>query len=127
MNPIRIFVVDDNIHARDILKRILNSYVGDFEIVGESATGQGAVIMLEDAQPDVIMLELDMHSETKSPDIIRAIRAANPAVKIVLCSSPTERDKILQAHDDGLMDDFVEKPYIRTKVQSAVRNVVKRR
>jgi len=59
MNPIRVLIADDHPHFRDGMHGLLGS-VGDTEVVGEAATGEEAVALAADVQPDVILMDVKM-------------------------------------------------------------------
>lgn len=55
----RILIVDDELPARDRLKQQL-SELGDCEVVGEAASGQQALNLCQQLQPDVVLLDVRM-------------------------------------------------------------------
>jgi len=120
--PLKIFVVDDNFHARDILKRMLMTLDMNIEIVGEAETGQEAILMYEDAGPDIVMLELDNLSHLRSIDVVRALRSMGSA-RVVMCIMCKDKHLLTEFHNADLLDDFIEKPYIRAKVGATLKAV----
>lgn len=111
---IKIFIVDDSIVARTMLTNILTEN-GNYEIVGEADTGQGGIIMLEDAQPDIVMLEANIGGGMSVQDIVKEMKKLMPETKIVLCSDPNKTTLVISASEVGA-DDFIEKPYRKTKI-----------
>jgi DNA-binding NarL/FixJ family response regulator len=59
METIRLFIVDDHALFREGL-RALFAAIGDIELVGEATTGQDAIDMSEELQPDVVLMDIDM-------------------------------------------------------------------
>lgn len=57
--PIRILLVDDHVVVRSGLRMLLEAQSG-FLIVGEAETGREAVEMVEDLQPDVVLMDIQM-------------------------------------------------------------------
>jgi DNA-binding NarL/FixJ family response regulator len=55
----RVLIVDDVAQVRAELRTLL-PLAGDIQIVGEAADGQEAVHQVEDLQPDVVLLDLEM-------------------------------------------------------------------
>jgi DNA-binding NarL/FixJ family response regulator len=59
MDTIRVLIADDHPLFRDGLKALLLS-APDTEVVGEAATGQEAIDLAAESQPDVILMDLQM-------------------------------------------------------------------
>jgi len=73
----RIFIVD----TLEIWRKILINYISqtdDMEVVGEISSGQGAILMLEEINPDVIMLEVSIKERIRITDIISHIHQIAP-------------------------------------------------
>jgi DNA-binding NarL/FixJ family response regulator len=56
---IRIAIVDDHPIVRDGIKRLL-ALEADLEIAGEAGDGRGAIELVEDTRPDVVLLDLKL-------------------------------------------------------------------
>ncbi|KCZ93046.1 two component transcriptional regulator, LuxR family protein [Hyphomonas hirschiana VP5] len=54
--PPRILVVDDHALAREGLRAIL--LAAGYDVVGEAASGEQAVIMASDLAPDLVLLDI---------------------------------------------------------------------
>jgi len=75
----RTLIVDDERLARNELKRLLEPYT-KIEIVGEAANAEEALVMIEDLQPELLFLDIQMPGkngfellssiEGKSPEVI---------------------------------------------------------
>ncbi|MBM3957167.1 MAG: response regulator transcription factor [Gemmatimonadetes bacterium] len=88
--PTRVLVVDDEPLFRELVTVTLSA-AGSIQVVGAAERGQEAVDMAERTAPDVVVMDIELGSE---PDGIRAahqIKAANPAVGIVIVSVHRER------------------------------------
>jgi DNA-binding NarL/FixJ family response regulator len=59
MDSIRILIVDDHILFRDGLRALIDTAL-DCELVGETTTGETAVNLAYDLQPDVILMDVKM-------------------------------------------------------------------
>ncbi len=120
MDKIKVFIVDDSLVVRSMLTRLINTEE-DIEIVGEASSGQGAIIMLDEYNPDVVILESGITGSMKLSDIVKQIKAFNPAIKVILTANAIDSEKILSAHGDGA-DDFIRKPFQKQTVLRAVRS-----
>ncbi|TLV01260.1 LytR/AlgR family response regulator transcription factor [Dyadobacter luticola] len=75
----RTLIVDDERLARNELKRLLEPYT-KIEIVGEAANAEEALVLIEDLQPELLFLDIQMPGkngfellssiEGKSPEVI---------------------------------------------------------
>ena len=59
MGRIRIVIADDHLVVRAGLQEMLRSQP-DFEIVGEASNGVEAVTLVNQVQPDVVLMDLRM-------------------------------------------------------------------
>jgi len=59
LNKCRILLVDDHAPTRETLRKVLASY-DDLHIMGEAADGKEAIQMVEECQPDVILMDIRM-------------------------------------------------------------------
>jgi len=86
----RVLVVDDEALFRELVTSSLSA-TDSIEVVGVVGRGLDAIEMAERTAPDVVVMDIELGSE---PDGIRAahqIKAANPAVGIVIVSMHRER------------------------------------
>ena len=83
-NPIKVLVVDDTMHVREMLSAILS--VSGFDVVGESADGLDAVGATEAWDPDVVVVDYRMPG-VDGLETARRIRARRPDQTIILHSA----------------------------------------
>ena len=81
---LRVLIVDDNASFRSLARRLLVS--GGMEVVGEAATGHGALSAVLRERPDVVLLDIGL------PDldgfvVCERLRALD--LPVVLCSVRT--------------------------------------
>jgi len=81
---IRVVVVDDDSHLRDLFKMMLELEDG-FEVVGEAGDGKAAISRVEECQPDLVMLDLEMPVMDGLEALPRILEAA-PRTKVVVVS-----------------------------------------
>ena len=109
MNPIRVMVVDDSVVVRKIVTDVLSGD-RDIEVVGTAVNGKVALSKLEQLEPDLITMDIEM-PEMNGIEAVRAIRATGNRVPIVMFSTLTERGAA--ATFDALSagaSDYVPKP-----------------
>lgn len=60
MSKIKAIVVDDEAHARDLVKSVLGLFDHNIEIVGEADNLPGAVRKIQELKPNIVFLDIDM-------------------------------------------------------------------
>ena len=80
----QILIVDDQPRARQSLKALLATWPQVKEI-REAANGQEAVHLVEESQPDVVLMDVRM-PEMDGVEATRLIKARWPQVKVIVLS-----------------------------------------
>ena len=119
---IRVVIVDDHAVVRHGLTQLLSTFA-DVELVGEAGDGQGAIAVCEDTRPDVVLMDLEM-PVMDGIEATREVKGKHPEIAVVVLTSFSDRDRILQALDAGaagyLLKD-VEPADLAKAIQSAAR------
>ena len=74
----------------------LLSSVPDFEVVGEAATGEEAIVRAADLQPDVILMDLQM-PEVNGIEATRRILQESPSVRILVVTLFEDDESVFMA------------------------------
>jgi DNA-binding NarL/FixJ family response regulator len=106
MPPIRLVVVDDNSDLRFLVRAAVESR-GGFEVVGEAGDGREGVAVVQAAQPDLVLLDLDMPM-MGGLDALPLLREAAPGAQIVVLSSFRRSDYEGQVRSEGAVG-YLEK------------------
>ena len=102
----RILVIDDEAGIRDSMRRTLE-YQG-YHFVG-AATGQEGLALIERDPPDLVFLDIKMPG-MDGLEVLERIKAANPAVPVVIVSGHGTAQNAFEARDKGA-SGFIEKPF----------------
>src|SRR5258708_6618999 len=92
---IRVMIVDDHLMVRRGLATFLGA-APDLELVGEAATGVEAVRLCAQIRPDVVLMDLKL-PELDGIKATRAIREANPDVRVIAVTSSYEDELVSEA------------------------------
>jgi DNA-binding NarL/FixJ family response regulator len=80
--PIQVLLIDDHTVVRTALRMLIESHPG-FVVVGEAADRRGALALLAQVQPDVILLDIAL-SQISGVDLIPELRARAPRARVLL-------------------------------------------
>jgi DNA-binding NarL/FixJ family response regulator len=96
---IRVAIVDDHRVVRTGLEELIRTFE-DVEVVASASTGEEAVARCAEARPDVALVDLAMPG-VDGIEATTRILAASPGTNVVIFTSFSDRDRILQALDAG--------------------------
>ena len=99
MATIRVFLCDDHEILRKGLRALLETEP-DIQWVGDAGDGEGALAQLAALSPDVILTDLLMPGLSEV-ELIRQLKRAAPASKILVLTSSQEEDLILGSLEAG--------------------------
>ena len=97
----RVLIVDDHAAIRRGVQAILHPFP-EWEFCGEADNGNDAIRMADALKPDVIIMDVSMPG-LNGIDATRAIRKAQPEVKIVLLTLHDSADLVRSAFRAGAM------------------------
>jgi DNA-binding NarL/FixJ family response regulator len=96
---IRVLVADDHAMVRVGLSQLITGSQ-DMELVGQAADGWEAVDLAGRREPDVILMDLEMPN-LDGVAATRRVLGALPGVHVVVLTSFSDRERILEALDAG--------------------------
>jgi len=92
---IRVLVVDDH----ELIRRGLSAVLGeqeDFQVVGQAASGNAAVMLAKQVQPDIVLLDIFL-GNANGLDIAQQLQRACPDTRIVIVTGYTDESYLLRA------------------------------
>ena len=96
---IRVVLADDHRLVRDGLEKLLSA-APDVQVVGTAADGAEAVTLAESTRPDVVLMDLVMPG-MDGVEATRQITSSCPEVQVVVLTSFSDRERILDALHAG--------------------------
>ena len=99
VRPIRVMVVDDTAHVLRMLSAMLN--LDGFDVVGEAASGAAAIDAVDEADPDVVVMDYRMPF-MDGLTAARRIRERRPGQIVVLYTAFIDEEIERQAQEAGV-------------------------
>ena len=120
MEKIRVVVADDHPFVRIGIRKIL-SKTGDILVVGEAGDGEQALDLVEQMQPDVLLLDVEMPS-LNGIQVASHLQKKSSSVRILVLSAYEDRQHILGMLNGGV-SGYLTKEEVPDTLVKAVRGV----
>ena len=98
--PVAVLLVDDQPVVRAGLRALLESQP-DLRVVAEAGSGEEGLALVEDAAPDVVMMDLELGDGMDGIDATRRLRAAHPRVPVLVFTTYDTDADIVRVIDAG--------------------------
>jgi len=118
-DTIRIILVDDHDMVRRGLAVFLSAF-NDMQLVGEAADGDEALALVEETQPDVVLMDVLMPG-LDGIEATRQIKRQYPQVQVLLLSSSSDEDMVKSGIQAGALG-YVLKNITAQELAKAVRD-----
>jgi len=115
---IRVAIADDHRVVRVGLEQLLATF-DDVERIGSADGGEAAVTLCQAERPDVLLLDLSM-PDLDGVEVTRRLADAAPEVRIVVFTSFSDRERIVQALDAGAIG-YLLKDAEPDEIHAAIR------
>lgn len=92
--------MDDHPTFRRTISTSLEDYPTDLQVVGEAADGQRAINLVEELQPDVVLMDIRMRG-MDGVTTTRILRERYPRCRIILLTSHSERELVVEGLQAG--------------------------
>src|SRR5260370_15022753 len=118
--PIRVLVVDDH----EIVRKGLCTMLGeqdDFEVVGQASSGNLAVTLAMQLQPDIVLLDIFLGA-FNGLDIAQQLHRACPTARVVILTGLTDEGHLFRAMRTGV-HGYLQKALPIDELLTALRAV----
>lgn len=120
---VKIILADDDGSLRRLQRRALEPE-SDFDIVGEARNGRELIQLVEQSQPDVVIMEISLPL-MNGIDATRRLHQSHPEVKVIGFSADASDATVLGMLQSGALG-YVLKPSSVAELKMAIRSVLKR-
>ena len=118
--PMRILIADNHALVRAGFRALLQG-IDDVEVVGEAANGQEAVELVEELQPDLVLMDIAM-PELNGLEATAQISQDFPQVQVLVLSMHSTDEYVYQALQRGAVG-YVLKDSGATELELAIRAI----
>jgi two-component system, NarL family, response regulator LiaR len=94
--PIKVLLVDDHKIVRQGVRAYLHT-LADIMVIAEADSGSAAVASVEQNQPDVVLMDLEMPGELDGIAATRQIRKLRPETQVIVVTSHHQDEYIFPA------------------------------
>jgi DNA-binding NarL/FixJ family response regulator len=117
---VKVVVADDQAAVRDGLVTLLSTMTG-IDVVGAAEDGEHALALVEQTQPDVVLMDLRMPG-MDGIEATRRIRDGYPATRVVVLTTYADDESIVHALRAGALGYLTKdagREHIRRAVEAA--------
>ena len=118
MNNIKTILVDDEQHARNAIKNIVQLLQLPVEIIGEAASGEEALQLAEEKNPELIFLDIQMPG-LSGIDVVKQLKDKKPRIIFITAS----HDYAIEAFRLSAID-YLLKPIDPLALKEAVEKII---
>ena len=119
-NIIRVVLADDHVFVRDGIKSLLENEA-NIEVVGEATDGLEALSLVDQLQPDLLILDIRMPNLT-GIEVVEQLRIKNNLIKVVMLSMHESEEYVLKSIQAGA-DGYLLKGSSKEEFLKAVHTV----
>ncbi|HSL45452.1 MAG TPA: response regulator transcription factor [Anaerolineales bacterium] len=94
--PIKVLLVDDHKIVRQGVRAFLHT-LADIQVIAEADSGAAAVTAVEQHQPDVVLMDLEMPGDMDGIAATRSIRRLRPQTQVIVVTSHHQDEYIFPA------------------------------
>lgn len=120
--PIRVLLADDHPIVRDGIHKVL-SRDPEIQVVGEACNGEETLQLLEQTQPDVLLLDMEMPG-INGVEVTNQVRKRFPNVHVLALSGYEDRSYVLEILQMGAAG-YLTKDEATDTILEAVKGVAR--
>jgi two-component system invasion response regulator UvrY len=118
---VRVLIADDDVEVRGLVGFILSQDPGVL-LVGEAEDGESAIILVRQAQPDLVVMDVMMPG-VGGLEATRRIKREWPDTRVLVLTNLTDDETRRSAFVNGA-DSFLSKRDIGTRLLAAIKDTV---
>ena len=121
--PIKVLLVDDHKIVREGVRAYLHT-LADIQVIAEADSGVAALKAVEEHQPDVVLMDLEMPGDLDGIGATRQIRKLQPETHVIVVTSHHQDEYIFPAVRAGAIS-YLLKDVEPEELASAIRKAAR--
>ena len=121
VRAVRVVIADDDVEARNLIGFILSQDPGVL-LVGEAVDGDSAIILVRQAEPDLVVMDVMMPG-VGGLEATRRIKREWPDTRVLVLTNLTDDETRRSAFVNGA-DSFLAKRDIATRLLAAIKDTI---
>lgn len=117
--PLRVMLVDDHAQVRSAVRQALTA--PDIEVVGEASSGDEALLLAPQLNPDVLLLDLRMPG-MDGLHLLRELAPRLPGTRIVMLTVSADQRDVFEAMRSGAAG-YLTKDLTPDALQRSIRGI----
>jgi CitB family two-component system response regulator CitT len=105
----KLLIVDDELDLCHLLSEHFEEHFEDTEVFTATTPGD-ALRLLEELQPEGMLLDINLRSRLTGFDILARLNELSPATKVIMVTTVTDFESVEKAMGLGAVD-YVTKPF----------------
>jgi DNA-binding NarL/FixJ family response regulator len=122
MPPVRVVIADDHPVVRSGIREMLDA-ADDLEVIGEAGSGEEALRVVEEKQPDVLLLDVEM-PKLSGVEVAQHLQAESSPVRLLALSSYDDQEYVRGLLEGGA-SGYLTKENAPDLIVEAVRAVAR--
>lgn len=116
----KVLIVDDSLYMRTIIKDAL--ITAGYEVIGQAASGETAIDMAIDLQPDLITLD-NILPDMLGLDILNVLKQEDIDSKVIMISAVGQESVVEEGLKRGA-SKYLVKPFTSEQLIATVKEVL---
>lgn len=121
MKKTKVMIADDHSLIREGLKQLLE-FDGSIEIVGEASNGVECLEKLDDVNPEVLLLDINM-PEKNGIEVLKEMKTKDYPIKVLILTVHNELEYLIEAIEIGV-DGYILKDSQSAELKKAIQAVL---
>ena len=118
---IRVAIVEDHAGYRETLGQIFADTT-DFKVAGSCANAEAALKQIPNTDCNLVLMDINLPGQS-GIDCLRALKAQNPGLRVVMLTSYDDNENLFQSLMAGA-DGYLLKRVARSRLLEALRDIV---
>lgn len=121
MKKTKVMIADDHSLIREGLKQLLE-FDGSIEIVGEASNGVECLEKLDDVNPEVLLLDINMPKKN-GIEVLKEMKTKDSPIKVLILTVHNELEYLIEAIEIGV-DGYILKDSQSAELKKAIQAVL---